>query len=59
MLKVEERRERLQQIMSLIMNDLPWIPLYVDQDVYAIDRAFSWQPRGDSLVLAADISFRN
>ena len=43
MLKVEDRRRALQDVMSLIMEDLPWIPLYVDQEVYALDRAFQWQ----------------
>jgi hypothetical protein len=37
---------------------LPWIPLYIDQDVYALDRTFSWKPRHDSHVFAYEISIR-
>lgn len=58
LLKVEDRRAVLQQIMTILMNDLPWIPLYIDQDVYAISNAFSWQPRHDSYVLAYEVKVR-
>jgi peptide/nickel transport system substrate-binding protein len=55
LLKIDERRESLEQIMSILMEDLPWIPLYIDQDVYALDRRFSWKPRHDSHVFAYEI----
>jgi peptide/nickel transport system substrate-binding protein len=55
---IYERRVALEQIMQMLMDELVWVPLYVDQDVYAIDRAFSWQPRSDSFVLAAEITPR-
>jgi len=57
-LKPEERRSVLQKIMSILMEDLPWVPLYIDQDVYAIDKAFSWQPRPDSYILAYEIGLK-
>jgi peptide/nickel transport system substrate-binding protein len=53
-----ERRAALERIMQMLMDELVWVPLYVDQDVYGIDRGFSWQPRSDSFVLAAEISPR-
>ena len=53
-----ERRAALERIMAMLMDELVWVPLYVDQDVYAIDRGFSWRPRSDSFVLAAEISAR-
>jgi hypothetical protein len=58
-LKVEDRRRELEKVMATIMEDLPWIPLYIDQEVYAIDKAFSWQPRNDGLVLAYEIKHRD
>jgi peptide/nickel transport system substrate-binding protein len=58
LLKIDERRKSLEQIMEILMQDLPWIPLYIDQDVYAIDRRFSWKPRHDSHVFAYEISVR-
>lgn len=57
-LKPEERNTVLQKIMSTLMVDLPWIPLYIDQDVYALDRQFTWTPRPDSYVLAYTIGVR-
>ncbi|HJZ12289.1 MAG TPA: ABC transporter substrate-binding protein, partial [Acidobacteriota bacterium] len=57
-LKLEERRSVLQEIMSKLMEDLPWIPPYIDQDVYAVENSFVWRPRPDSYVLAYEISLR-
>lgn len=53
--KLETRRNALQGIMTTVMEKLILIPLYNDQDVYAISRDFSWTPRADSYILAADI----
>lgn len=58
-LNVEDRRAALEKIMTLAMDDLPWSPLYVDQEVYAVDNSFSWQPRNDGLVLAYEIKLRH
>lgn len=52
---VEQRREALEQISARLVNDLVWIPLYTDVDVYAVDDGLSWRPRDDSLLLAAEI----
>ncbi len=58
LLKLDDRRESLERIMSILMEDLPWIPLYIDQDVYALDRNFVWKPRHDSHVFAFEIFVR-
>jgi peptide/nickel transport system substrate-binding protein len=58
LLKLEERRSVLQDIMSMLMEDLPWIPLYIDQDVYALQESYVWRPRPDSYVLAYEIGVR-
>lgn len=57
-LTVEERRSSLQTVISSVMDDLAWLPLYVDQEVYAVDKTLSWQPRNDGLVLAYEIKRR-
>lgn len=51
----DARRAALQQAMAIVMEELVWVPLYNDQDVYAVDRSLSWQPRSDSFIRAADI----
>jgi len=52
---IDKRRNLVQSIMSKVMDDIAWIPLYIDQDVYAIHKAYSWKPRNDSFILAAEI----
>lgn len=54
-MKEEERRNVLEGIMNQLMQDLPWIPLFIDQEVYGVDKSYSWQPRHDGLILAAEI----
>ena len=55
---VNARRDALQQIEDRLMNDLVWIPLFVDQDDFAIERGLDWQPRNDGIILASEISAR-
>ena len=53
---IDTRRDAIQKIMSSVTSEVVWIPLYVDQDVYAMDKSISWQPRSDSFVLASEIA---
>lgn len=55
-LDMSRRRPVLQEIMADMTNDLVWVPLYVDQDVYAIRAPFVWHPRADNFVLASEIT---
>jgi peptide/nickel transport system substrate-binding protein len=55
---VARRRDALERIMARAMEALVWVPLYEDQDVYALDRRFAWRPRLDSVILAAKIAPR-
>ena len=51
---LESRLLSLQKIEAMLMDDLVWIPLYTDEDVYAVSREVRWRPRADSMVLAAE-----
>lgn len=53
---IDRRRDAIQNIMSRVTKEVVWVPLYIDQDVYAMDSSLSWQPRSDSFVLASEIS---
>jgi peptide/nickel transport system substrate-binding protein len=53
--QLEKRRNLIQSIMRTVMEDVVWVPLYIDQDVFAIDQRFSWKPRNDSFVFASEI----
>lgn len=50
------RRDLLEKISAELMRRLVWIPLYVQQNAYAIDPMYSWQQRDDNMILAADIT---
>jgi peptide/nickel transport system substrate-binding protein len=49
------RQAVLQRAMTLLMEDLPVVPLYLRDDCYGIRRGLAWQPRADGLVLAKEI----
>lgn len=51
----EERRLAVQQIIREITDELVMVPLYIDQDVYAVERSLSWRPRNDSYIRVAEI----
>lgn len=55
---VPARRVALERIMERLMTDLPWLPLYVDEDVYAFDPALDFRPRSDSFILASELRRR-
>ena len=55
---INARRDALQKVERRLMDDLVWIPLYVDDDDYAVDRRLAWQPRNDGLILASEIELR-
>lgn len=53
--KPNERRNALQQIVRRVTDELVIVPLYNDQDVYALESSLTWQPRSDSFIHAATI----
>jgi peptide/nickel transport system substrate-binding protein len=53
---VADRRLALEKIVAMLDADRAWIPLYSDQDVYAVDRSLAWEPRNDSFIYAAEVS---
>jgi peptide/nickel transport system substrate-binding protein len=55
MLRPDERREVLARLVRHLMEELVVLPLYVDQDVYVVDRRLAWTPRNDGLVRASEI----
>lgn len=53
-----DRRAALQRIMAAAMEELVLVPLYVDQDGYAVERAWSFRPRSDSYVRLTEVAAR-
>jgi peptide/nickel transport system substrate-binding protein len=56
--KPHQRRDAIQGVLRRAMEDLVVIPLYNDQDIYAMAGNVSWQPRSDSYIRAAEIGVR-
>jgi peptide/nickel transport system substrate-binding protein len=52
---LDERRAALARVMAMAMEDVAWVPLYVDQDVFAFRSTLDWRPRADGFVLAAEV----
>lgn len=53
-----QRGDRLRDIMGRLARELPWVPLYFTEDVYAHRRDLSWKPRADTYVLAWEVKPR-
>lgn len=49
------RRRTLERVMEVAMRDLPWIPLYVDEDVYVHRAGLAFEPRLDNYVIVSEI----
>jgi peptide/nickel transport system substrate-binding protein len=55
-LEMSQRQEMLIAATQRVMEDLPIVPLYVDQDVYAFRPGVTWKPRNDNFLIASEIS---
>lgn len=49
------RATLLRSAVAAAMRDLPWVPIYVQNQVYALRAGYRWVPRRDKKVRAADI----
>lgn len=54
----EFRRQSLQQMLAAVTSRALVVPLYVDDDVYALDQRYMWHPRNDSYLFASEIQKR-
>ncbi|MBL8113801.1 MAG: hypothetical protein JNK60_13045 [Acidobacteria bacterium] len=56
-LDMGRRGPLLQRIMAIVMDDLGWVPLYIDDEVYLVREGVLFPPRNDNYVLAQDMGF--
>lgn len=56
-LDMGRRGPLLQRIMAIVMDDLGWVPLYIDDEVYLVREGVVFPPRNDNYVLAQDMGF--
>jgi len=51
------RKKLIQDIFSIAMDDVAWIPLYSSKAFYAVDKDISWNPRPSLYIIVDDINF--
>jgi peptide/nickel transport system substrate-binding protein len=51
-----ERLAMMQSIMAVVMEEIPSIPLFVAEDLYAKHKTISWNPRPDGIIRIDEIS---
>jgi peptide/nickel transport system substrate-binding protein len=52
-----KRRRLLEEAASLVMHDLPILPLFVSEDIYGVREGIRYRPRTDNQVRLAAVSF--
>lgn len=55
-LEMGRRQPILFEATGRVMEDLPIVPLYIDQDSYAFLEGVEWKPRNDNFLIASEIS---
>jgi len=55
MINQGQRIAVLQRIMALTMDELPLIPLYNEDEIYAVSTTVEWKPRMDAMVLGKEV----
>ena len=55
---LDQRRRQalLQEAASIVMEELPLLPLYVQDDIYALREGFTFRPRADSEIRLLDVT---
>ncbi len=49
----------LQQAGKILMEDVPFVPLYNLADIYGVAKSVIWKPRPDEKILVADMKIRS
>ena len=53
--KVEERDRILQEATKILLKDIPMIPVHYEQDIYAVRKGVTLEPRVDKFMWAYDM----
>jgi peptide/nickel transport system substrate-binding protein len=52
------RVELEKEAMAVAVHDLPWIPLYIQEDRYALTPDVRWEPRADGEILLPEVRLK-
>lgn len=53
---MSRRQAILFDAAARTMDDLPVVPVYIDQDLYAFRAGVEWRPRNDNFLIASEIA---
>ena len=51
------RKELMDQLQVIVMNDCPWVFLWHQVDFYGVNANLNWEARADERIMVADSSF--
>ena len=54
----KKRLEQYQRINRLMVDDMPFVPLYQQVDLYGVNKRLDWKARSDEVIRAYDMSLR-
>jgi peptide/nickel transport system substrate-binding protein len=54
-LEQTRRLKSLQEIMARCMEDLPRVPLYIEEEIHGVSARIVWEPRLDMMVLGKEV----
>ncbi|HNR39419.1 MAG TPA: ABC transporter substrate-binding protein [Acidobacteriota bacterium] len=55
LLNQPQRLHTMQRLMVMIMQDMPRVPLFVEDEIYGVSPAVVWKPRLDMRILAKEV----
>jgi peptide/nickel transport system substrate-binding protein len=55
-LEMSRRQAILFDATARAMEELPIVPVYIDQDLYAFRAGVEWRPRNDNFLIASEIA---
>lgn len=50
-----KRKELYREACLIFRDELPWIPLFQQFDLYGLNKKFDWQPRMDEFIYVCDV----
>ena len=54
----KKRLEQYHRINRLMVEDLPFVPLYQQVDLYGVNKRLEWKARSDEVIRAYDMAVK-
>lgn len=53
-----QREQEFQQILTMVHEDIPWLLLHQQKDLYGVSKRVNWSPRSDEAIILYDATWR-